>query len=328
MLLLLTFACSNDPGQLMAPDLTNVPLDGAAVSLTAVNDSIPADGKTYAEIVVKAVDSVVKKYRQVSLEISAPGKFNNGLTQIQSPFDGKGEVHVFVLASDAAITNVKASIEKVTKTIVLKFYKVQTDTLKVYLVKDSIAADSYSYAELVAVTRKADIPSGSRQLTFTSDKGTFSNGSPNYVVQAAANDTTRALLKHNRAEVVRVNVTIDNYSREQYIHFVTSWPRQMFIEPGTNVLGPLFTSKAIIKALLIRMPGSVSPGLTVKFYDSTTNNKHIGAFFNTSVTNDQGECSTEYWLQDTSYTGLVYIKGEIQTDTGKVIGINRIVIQK
>src|SRR5437868_15487207 len=80
------------------------------------------------------------------------------------------------------------------------------DTLKISLTNNNEAADNYSYAEIVAVTN-LPYPT-SRSITFTTDKGLFSNNSNTYTLQTGANDTTRAYIKYNKAELVRVTATV------------------------------------------------------------------------------------------------------------------------
>ncbi len=53
----------------------------------------------------------------------------------------------------------------------------------------------------------------------------------------------------------------------------------------------------------------------------------IGRFFNITYSDSQGNSTVEYWLRDTSYHGFVYIKGYVNTDTGRIEGISRILIQ-
>jgi hypothetical protein len=88
-----------------------------------------------------------------------------------------------------------------------------------------------------------------------------------------------------------------------------------------------YSSQTLIKARLIRNIGSVSEGQSVQFYDSTSSNKSVGIFLNITQSNGLGEATSQYWIQDTTFHGFVYIKGYVLTDKIKVIGMNRILIQ-
>jgi hypothetical protein len=158
----------------------------------------------------------------------------------------------------------------------------------------------------------------------------FSNNSTSYSVNVSLNDTTRAFLKYNKSDIVRVTATVYNkFSKEVFVNFLTSFPTQLLVIPDTSTLQPLFTSKCYVKSILTRQVGSVSEGLLVNYYDSiaTSVGGSIGSFHNLTYSNAQGESTVEYSLQDTAYHGFVYIKSFIDTDAGRVVGVNRIYIQ-
>lgn len=199
-------------------------------------------------------------------------------------------------------------------------------TLKV--TKNNIPADNYSYAEISAILKKR--PAANDLIVFTADKGLFANNSNIYSVNVSSNDTTKAYIKYNKAEVVRITAIIfGNDTKEVYATFLQAYPSQILIYPDVTTLPTLFTSKSLITAKLVRPTGMASEGLSINFYDSaaTSSLRSIGSFLNSTYSNSQGNATVEYWIQDTSYHGFVYIKGYINSDTGKVMGGNRIFIQ-
>ena len=205
----------------------------------------------------------------------------------------------------------------------------QTNTpLTLAVTKNNVPADNYSYAEITAVVKKR--PAANDLIVFTTDRGLFPNNSNTYSVNISSNDTTRAYIRYNKAEVARITANVfGNDTKEVYVTFTPAYPSQILINPDVNTLPALFTSKSLITSKLIRPTGMASEGLFINYYDSTAvaNGRSIGTFLNNTYSNSQGNATVEYWLQDTSYHGFVIIKGFLISDTGKVVGSNRIYIQ-
>lgn len=210
----------------------------------------------------------------------------------------------------------------------LKASEQADSSIELIVTKNNVPSDNYTFGEISAVTKFR--PNGNDIIVFKADKGVFSNNSNTYSVNVSSNDTTRAFLKYNKSDIVRVTATIYNkYSKEVFINFLTSFPTQILVSPDSSTLQPLFTSKCAIKSKLSRQIGSVSEGLLTNYYDSTatSNGGSIGTFHNSTYSNSQSETIVEYWLQDTTYHGFVFIKSFIDTDTGRVFGINKIYIR-
>jgi len=201
-------------------------------------------------------------------------------------------------------------------------------SIELVVTKNNVPSDNYTFAEISAITKFR--PNANDIIVFKADKGVFSNNSNTYSVNVSSNDTTRAFLKYNKSDIVRVTATIYNkYSKEVFVNFLTSFPTQILVSPDSSTLQPLFTSKCVIKSKLTRQIGSVSEGLLTTYYDSiaTSGGGSIGTFHNSTYSNSLGETTVEYWLQDTTYHGFVFIKSYIDTDTGRVFGMNKIYIR-
>ena len=199
--------------------------------------------------------------------------------------------------------------------------------LKLTVSKDNAPADNYTYAEIMAVTGRK--PSAGDFLEFQTDKGVFANNSNIYKVNIAATDTTRAYVKYNKADVAHVTARLANQdSKEVQITFVPAYPSQILIYPDSSTLRPLFTSKSMVTAKLLRTAGVVSEGQFLQYTDSAaTDGRSIGIFLNGTYSGPQGTASVEYHLQDTSYHGFVYIIGSIVSGTNTITGRNRIFIK-
>ena len=210
----------------------------------------------------------------------------------------------------------------------LKLPQPHDSSIELFITKNNQPSNNYSFAEISAITKFR--PNSNDIISFKADKGVFSNNSNVYSVNVSSNDTTRAFLKYTKPDIVRVTATIFNkYSKEVFVNFSPSYPDQILLSPDSSTLQPSFTSKCLIKSKLLRQVGDVSEGLVVNYYDSIANRGGgtIGSFFNNTYSDSQGQSTVEYWLQDTSYHGFVYIKSYINTDTGHVLGSNKIFIR-
>jgi len=202
-----------------------------------------------------------------------------------------------------------------------------SESVELLVTKNNVAADNFTYAEISAVIKKR--PVANDLIVFKTDKGVFENNSNTYSVNVSSNDTTKAYLKYNKADVVRVTATVFNKdTREVHVTFIPALPAQVLINPDSSSLLPLFTSKTRVTAKLIRLSGVVTEGTLVNYYDSTSaTGASIGIFLNNTYSDAQGIATVDYLLQDTSYHGFVYINGYVNTGTGKITGKNRIFIK-
>ena len=154
-------------------------------------------------------------------------------------------------------------------------------SIDLLVTKDNVPSDNYSFAEISAITKFR--PNANDIIEFRTDKGLFSNDSKEYSVNVSSNDTTRAFLKYNKPDIVRVTATIFNkYSKEVYVNFSTSFPTQILIYPDSSSLQSSLTSKSLITSKLVRRAGIVSEGLNLSYFDSisTSMGGSIGIFLN------------------------------------------------
>lgn len=201
--------------------------------------------------------------------------------------------------------------------------------LSLEVIKNNVLSDNNSFAEIRA---NAKFPSSANAIiVFKTDKGVFSNNSSTYSVNVSFSDSpTSAFIKYNKPDALRVTCTLFNkHSKEVYVNFLTSYPSQILMSPDSSSLKSSFNSKCLIKTKLLRQVGNVSENLIVNYYDSTANSSgnSIGTFLNSTYSDSQGQATVEYLLQDTSYHGFVYIKSYIDSDTGRIRGMNKIYIK-
>lgn len=321
--------CGKEVLELNQPQLQNPPVDPNDVLISFLGDSIPADGKSFGEVSLKVSSTVLAKYKEANFQVFPIGKFNNDSTTTKLTLDINGEARIFVKSDIAGLAYVKTTINNLSKTTVVKFYKSNFDTLQLSLVNNIVPADNYSYAEIRAVTK--GLNPNNRSITFVTDKGLFSNNSNTYTLQTGANDTTRAYVRYSKTDLVKITATVaGTYSRELYINFAPAYPTQLQVDMDSVFLTRTFTAKTKVTVRLLRSFGTASEGQIVHYYDSVAAPgplRSIGNFFNATISNAAGSSTAEYRLMDITYSGFVYIKSYVETPAGRVYGQNVLLIQ-
>jgi hypothetical protein len=208
---------------------------------------------------------------------------------------------------------------------------VPQEQVKVELVvsKDNVPANNFNYAIVNAVL-EPNLPGQS--VTFTTDRGVFINGLLTYTATTSEESSTvRAYLKCDNVGAAHVTASaLGMQGNEVLVNFTTSYPNQILILPGNSTLPAELTSTTAVTAKLSRAYGIVSPNQVVIFYDSipTGEINTVGSFLNTSSSGPDGTATSQYWVQNTGYSGFVYLKASVDTITHKVIGSNKIYIQE
>lgn len=194
---------------------------------------------------------------------------------------------------------------------------------------NDVIADNYSQSQIsVQIKSLSDIPLNT-SVTFTSNRGTFTNGSNSYSVILGTDGTANAYLKNNTAAAVTVTVSIGNYfSKTVMVTFSTALPDQIVLSPDIAIFPNASTATVNLVAGLSRINGTPSIGQALTFTDSTaTNGKSVGTFLNISASDASNSVKAQYILQDTTYKGYIYLKAALPTAPLTTFGMTRILIQ-
>jgi hypothetical protein len=169
-----------------------------------------------------------------------------------------------------------------------------------------------------------------REVSFeiTSD-GAFLNGANTQKVQLDINGEARIMARSTKVGSVLVQATVGPYSKQVTSSFQRSWPDQVIVEADSVFLTPLPGMNTGVKARLLKASGIITPGITVRFMDSTglLAKPSVGVFLNTTMADAAGIASTRYWLQDTSYHHDVYLIATLEAPNGEKRGRTRIRIR-
>ncbi|MBL0330100.1 MAG: hypothetical protein IPP64_11945 [Bacteroidetes bacterium] len=174
---------------------------------------------------------------------------------------------------------------------------------------------------------KTDYPTAIKQTTLTANIGKFSNESNTIDVTFDNAGNATAYLKSVVVgqSIISAATTVGAQNiNSSPITFTTAYAEHINVNCNalmTNALG----EKLVLTMSLSRNRGTVSQGqdLTYKAMDSLGNLK--GAFFNRTLSNSDGNTTVEYWLQDSTYTGLIVFKAIALNDTS-VYGVNQVYV--
>jgi len=191
-------------------------------------------------------------------------------------------------------------------------------------VTSNAPADNYSYAEINALITGRLSPSD--RIIFTAENGLFANGQAKDTVMAASGENVTVYLKHDKAERIKVTANAFGKTNEVFVDFVTAYPEALTVNPDTGSFPISGYVSSLIITKLVRSSGTASQGQWISYRDSiaTDEGGSIGTFTQNTQSDVSGNATVRYWVQDTTYHGFVYIKGEIHTPIGIKKGENRI----
>jgi hypothetical protein len=201
--------------------------------------------------------------------------------------------------------------------------------VKVNVTANNIPADGYSNAEITVDLTDTSLVLPGTNISFTSNNGTFTNGTISYSVPSGNNGMTEAYLKCNQAGVVNVTATVSSsFSETVAVTFVPALPDQVTLAPDIPTLTYSTAPQANLTTTLSRLLGTPSTGQALTYSDSTAiGGKSVGIFVNTTLSNASGVATAQYLLQDSTYTGFVYLKASIGSTNKTISGTTRLLIK-
>ncbi len=294
-----------------------------------VNDSLPADKRINSEVLLKVDPNIATTQKTATFKISPIGEFSTGTSTITATVDVNGEARAYIRSDKPGTAFIDVTVGSYTKQTTVTFtnYFSPTDILSLQLLSDSIAADNYSYAVIKASSSDSDM-NIKQSITFTTDKGTFADGNKTYTVQTGLDGTVKVYVKSAIADVIRVMATVQSiYTEEVFIRFMPAYPDYVTVDvPGT--IANSLSAKVNVKTQLMKITGTLSAGLPVFYTAKKASGGTIGSFFNTTLSNSGGASSADFWIQDTAYSGYIYIRAFVVNKNDTISGTSQLLITK
>jgi hypothetical protein len=159
---------------------------------------------------------------------------------------------------------------------------------------DTVQADDFSY-----IVVRDSIPPGSgvspSQVVFASTAGVFAQSGTNAVTLATDGSGVASvqLRVPRTVGAAQISAAIDTVVQYRTINFVAAEPDDLEIEPSAFGVKQGAASEVVIRVLLRRTFGLVSPGVFVSFTD-TTNGHRLGTFGIAPPSDDSGIVRVRY----------------------------------
>jgi hypothetical protein len=193
--------------------------------------------------------------------------------------------------------------------------------------RDSAAADAVTVNELIFYGG-ASVSTFYPTVTMTiTPPGIFANGTATQTFPIDVNGQAIAFVSSQTPGTSTVEATVGGVNAQASTTFTVAWPNQVVIQADSPFLMPLQGTFTGVTATLVRNAGKVSLGEYVTFTDSTAVDSTIGVFQNTTPSDLSGRVTAQYFVQDTSYHGIVFIIGRVMTPSGPVQGRTQIKIR-
>ena len=326
VLLLGTSPSCEKEKDLSTSDIDTAFVDSNRISLVVESQTIPGDGKSLSAI------SLISKYSEdlgktIYFSTTGPVVFENNSDTISTILETNGVATIYIKGISDGTAVVSARIGKRRLSQKVKVVSSKTPVISLIRLSDNILADNYSYGIIGAIFLNSD--SSTKQITFTTDRGFFHNGSKTYTANTIDSDTVKAFIRSSEAESSNISVSVSGkIIGNVLVNFINAFPEELTLESSTGFLPRTLNSKVILTAHLTRDKGMVSSGQKVYFYDSTDVNTSVGIILNSTLSNENGIASGTYALQDTSYSGMVYLKAFVNIPSKRLIGTTKIIIPK
>lgn len=194
---------------------------------------------------------------------------------------------------------------------------------------DSISADNYSYAQIVASV-DSSILDTTVTISFTTDNGTFLTGGTSYVAKIDIHGKAYVSIKNKWPLSAHIQASVgSNYTQNLIVPFNSSWPDYIVVKLPASSPDSLKT-RLSFSTLLAKSFGTVSPGLTPAFLATDTSGNAKGSFYAVTPSDTTGTVTGQFWLQDSTYVGFLYIRAVLYLNNqhDSVYGLSKLLITK
>jgi hypothetical protein len=183
-----------------------------------------------------------------------------------------------------------------------------TDVIALGVNPNPVPADSFSAA---TISVKVDSSSVALQndVVFSCTAGTFSNNTASFSTTLDLHGAATAYLKSATALDVTVTVTIHAlYSKQVVVHFSPSYPDALTLTLPDSVKN-ISGLKVPLTANLLKQQGAFISGIPIIYSATNDQGLAVGSFNNNRASNATGNASVDFYLNDPTYKGNIFITG-------------------
>jgi hypothetical protein len=186
---------------------------------------------------------------------------------------------------------------------------------------DTVIADNFSAIE-ISVQLDTSSSKDQKAVSFTTTIGSFIEGGTTVTVNSDIGGVAKVHFKSNTIGNATLKASITGNSTNLVIskdvYCSAAWPDLITINTSATLSHGL-GNKLQVSANCLRNFGTVSQNIQVQFYATDTLNHGKGAFYNISPTDQAGKANSEFWLQDTTFSGYLYIYSKVVTNKNQTI---------
>jgi hypothetical protein len=304
---------------------------GSTLTLTANPTTVKADGISFSTITAVLTDNTGKPAAQGTQVVFTTnlGFFANNSSQFQTVTDANGTAIAILYAGTAAgSAQVQCSASGLVSYVLLSFTSQGGATLKLTADPTTVNADGISFSTITAVLtdNTGSAPKQPTSVQFTTNLGTFANGSSTFTTQTDATGTAVAVLYAGKTSGdVTVQCSAGGLVAYTYLKFTGSTPgptANITLSASNLSIIADGISSSIITAVLLDQAGiPVAIGTAVTFTTNLavfSNNKNAYA----TTTIDENGTATA-----TLIAGLTPGTATITCSSGSVSAIIKIEIK-
>ena len=304
---------------------------GSTLTLTANPTTVKADGVSFSTITAVLTDNTGKPAAQgTQINFTTTlGFFANNSIQFQTVTDANGTAVAVLYAGTAAgNAQVQCSGGDLVSYVLLSFTSQGGATLKLSAVPTTVNADGISFSTITAVLTDSTgiAPKQPTSVQFTTNLGTFANGSSTFTTQTDATGTAVAVLYAGKTSGdVTVQCSAGGLAAYTYLKFIGSTPgptASITLSVSNSSIIADGISSSVITAVLLDQAGiPVAIGTAATFTTNLavfSNNKNAYA----TTTIDENGTATA-----TLIAGLTPGTATITCTSGSVSAIIKIEIK-
>jgi hypothetical protein len=304
------------------------PAPDSVFKLSAVPESIPADGFSRATIRAELLPSAGTTQRTVTFEafttglLFAPGESAGGLRKtVTANSDGVATVSL-QSSRNLETARVQATALGVTREIVVTFSAASPgDIIRVARSAATAPADGASIVRITA-TIAPGLPEGRRGVRFTTTLGFFENQQKSIDLTAdGANTAVADLRTEQTTGVANIRATLipDGVSAPTSVEFVQALPDRIFVSADDpQVSASAGTPKStIIRAQLLRNIGKATDKTLVVYTATNAAGGNVGTFSKVELSNPEGLSTATFTPGPSATPGIVTIRATVN---GTVVG--------
>ncbi len=271
--------------------------------VNAANEDLAADNYSLLNI-TGHINPATDADKRIIVFTTDLGTFVNNSNTISIAADPNGNASTYLKGNTVGTATVKIANQNqsVTKNVVFTAPDANT-IFTLGTITDNIPADGVSQMVLPAHVN-TNIPVANRTVTFTTDSGSFTNGTATAVIAADPSGDLTAYLKSSSVGPAHISATSNSVTRYHTVNFVPAIPDFLLLTANSTLTHGSANSMTIsIKAK--RNTGTPTSGFAFTYGVIDQDGNSIGTFTNGTLSDQAGDATVVYTAGNAAEAGDV-----------------------